>query len=233
MSRIRIGPAIAALAALLALAGPALAAAPIEGRWHADGGSDYEFFSTGPDEFGMRVLASGNPCFPPGETSTHLSGSGSHYSGTVPYYHDSDCSFAGDGSLTIDIAADGDTAAWHSEPPPGVSCCTFDRTLERFAPPESALPGLVRRADARIEVKFEAFDRAAGARPRRRAVRAIRHTARRERRRIANFDAVSDDDVALQSCAVSALRHLARAARPGHGAQMQRLRGALGDCVRG
>jgi hypothetical protein len=233
MTRARIGPALAALVALLALAGPALAAAPIEGSWRADSGDLYEFYALGSDRYGMRVTNGSNPCFPDGDTTTRLSGSGQHYSGTVPYYLDSDCSFVGDGSLTIDIAAAGDSAAWHSEPPAGTSCCTFDRTLERVAPAESELPGLVRRAETRLEARFAAFDRAAGRRARRRAFRALRNTAHRERGRIAGFDAVSDDDLALQSCAVSALARLERAARARHRRQMQRLRGAVGGCLGG
>jgi hypothetical protein len=234
MTRVRIGPALAALVALLALAGPALAAAPIEGQWRADNGDVYEFYARGADQFGMRVVDGSNPCFPEGETTTRLSGSGVHYSGTVPYYYDSDCSFAGDGAATFDIDASGDQAAWHSDPPSGVSCCSFDRTFTRESGPSSStLRDVVQDVSDHVDGRVRALHRASGARARRHAFRAVGRTAHRGAGRIAALTAAGDDETTLQDCAVAALGRIERGARAHRPGRIGRGRAALHACLGG
>lgn len=217
----------ATLAALLFVA--AADAAPIEGNWEGDNGALYQFYSTAPGHFGARVLrASSNPCSHPGNTSTELSGSGLHYSGTVPYYRDGDCAYTGDGSLRIDIEPDGEHAAWHSEPAPGQSCCVVDRRLERV---NTRLPRIVRESATLLRRRYRALLRAHRAAAIAHRFRRIRSAARRAERRVGDFNAISDEDVELQGCALDALARVERAATRHRAGRVRsgirRLRGCL------
>jgi hypothetical protein len=228
MTAVRLMASLGAtLAALLFVA--VADAAPIEGNWESDNGALYQFYSTGPRHFGLRVLrASSNPCSHVGNTTTRLSGSGLEYSGTIPYYRDSDCEYTGDGSLRIDIEPDGERATWHSEPAPGQSCCVVDRTLERV---NTRLPRIVRESAALLRRRYRALVRAHRATAIAHRFRRIRNAARHAERRVSDFNAISDEDVELRGCAVGALsrvegaatRHRAGRVRSG----IRRLRGCL------
>jgi hypothetical protein len=192
------------------------AAEPILGNWTREAaGGEFQVFQTAPGEYGVRVVrVSSNPCFQPGVNSTHLSGSGLHYSGTVPHTRSNeDCTFVGDGAVRIDLDASGDSGHYHTDPADGYACCASDDTMIRLP---SELPALVRDATAGLRARYGALVRSRGRVARAQQFRRLRTASRRARLRVTAFEAVSDADVQLRGCAID---HLAAAE---HGARARR-----------
>jgi hypothetical protein len=212
MTAVRLGCAALCTFATLTFAAAA-AAEPILGNWtRQEAGGEFQVFQTAPGEYGVRVIrVSSNPCFRPGVNSTHLTGSGLHYSGTVPHTRSNeDCTFVGDGRVQIDLDPSGDSGHFHTDPPDGYSCCSADDTMTRVA---SELPALVGAAADDLRARYGRLIRSHRRTAINRQFHRLRTAAHRARARVTAFHAVSDGDVQLRGCAIDRLSGVEQAAR--------------------
>jgi hypothetical protein len=203
---------------LLALAGSAgwasaaSADEPIEGTWKYEDGRIVEFFATGPNAFGERVIQSGSKRCSDKDSNIRLTGSDLRYSGNVTYYRTSDCQPVGDGRLTITLEPDALQAKSESNPPPGFTCCTADETIVRVgAPPLSAqLPVIVNRLFAGLLGRYNQIRRTSSSRRRKGMYNALRAAAVAADRRIRAYPTTDPDLLRLKAQALRALMFIGK-----------------------
>jgi hypothetical protein len=100
---------------------------PLLGRWQDKNGKIVEFTSAAATAWNGQIIAQGTDNICPPETM-HVAGSAGHYSGTAAFYSITagKCgAFVGDGTVTIDVTADGTHANVITKPPAGNSSTCY------------------------------------------------------------------------------------------------------------
>lgn len=233
-------PRTSSLLALLALAAgaaPATAAEPIEGDWRTASDEVIRIASVGGGNFEGKVLKVGNVACPgarrPGTVVWRMSGSGSSYTGTLPWYRNCVEFTRTQSTWTL---TDNDHGQVRTTPPGGGSM--VDHTTIARVPPEppraraaGVLPVIVN--DVLLDLQGSYARLAGSSRAQRAALFAA--MARRTRKGIADLGAYSPrrGESPLKRCAAAAIRRVLSGAVRRASATVASGMHAIADCLRG
>jgi hypothetical protein len=196
-------------------AASASAVEPIEGRWTLlDGVIDV--IPAGGNDFSVKqVEPIQNRCPNAPPLNMKLNGSGANYTGTVAYSDNGGCgsNSAGDGSVTITMANDNNSAHFVAKPPPSGGN-TVDTTITRVvtkAKVVGELPVIVNGFLLQLQPRYKQLPFSGSSKRRQSVSKAIAKIAKSGTTRINAYQASASEQT-LKTCALAGLKKVAAGA---------------------
>jgi uncharacterized protein (DUF2147 family) len=182
---------------------------PIEGRWKLLDGI-IDIVPAGGGGYKANVIAPINKACPDHPFDLKLSGSGASYTGTVSFYDNNGCGATnvGQGSVTVDMAADNQSAHFVANPPQAVGGNTTDTTITRVNTVRGAtlagkLPLLVNDILVGFQKQYKVLQRAAKKR-RGGLLRTMARSATAGKKKVQDYNALPSE-AKLKACALKGI----------------------------